>query len=49
MKHGEPQNRSLGLTLPPPNLRPDFEDQAKAFAEGLIDGVLQPVAAGSGD
>ena len=49
MKHGEPQNRSLGLTLPPPNLRPEFEDQAKAFAEVLIDGVLQPVAAGSGD
>jgi menaquinone-dependent protoporphyrinogen IX oxidase len=49
MKQGEPQNRSLGLTLPPPNLRPDFEEQAKTFADGLVDRVLQPVAAGTGE
>ena len=47
MKHGEPQARSLGLKLPPPNLKPDFEKQAKSFADGLVDRVLQPVPAGT--
>jgi hypothetical protein len=32
----------------PPNLRDDFEQQAKAFVDGLVDGVLeQPAAAGA--
>ena len=44
MKHGEPQKRSMGLKLPPPNLRPDYEEQASTFADGLVDRVLQPVA-----
>ena len=44
MKHGEPQQRSLGLKLPPPNLRPDFEEQASTFVDGLVDRVLPPVA-----
>jgi menaquinone-dependent protoporphyrinogen IX oxidase len=47
MKHGEPQERVLGLKMPAPNLRPDFEEQAKTFADGLVDSVLQPVAAGA--
>ena len=48
MKHGEPQERVMGLKLPTPNLQPDFEKQAKTFADGLVDRVLQPVAAGTG-
>ncbi len=48
MKHGEPQERILGLQMPAPNLKPDFEEQAKGFADGLVDRVLQPVAAGPG-
>jgi menaquinone-dependent protoporphyrinogen IX oxidase len=47
MKHGEPQERVLGLKMPAPNLKPDFEEQAKTFADGLVDSVLQPVAAGA--
>ena len=43
MKHGEPQAHSVGLKLPPPNLKPDFEAQAKTFADGLVDSVLRPV------
>jgi hypothetical protein len=48
MKHGEPQARVFGLKMYPPNLRDDFEQQAKAFVDGLVDGVLeQPAAAGA--
>ena len=47
MKHGEPQQRVMGLKMPPPNLKPDFEEQAKTFADGLVDSVVrQPIAAG---
>jgi menaquinone-dependent protoporphyrinogen IX oxidase len=49
MKHGEPQERVMGLKMPAPNLKPDFEEQAKTFADGLVDRVLQPVAAGTGE
>ena len=49
MKHGEPQERVMGLKMPAPNLRPDFEEQAKTFADGLVDKVLRPVAAGTGE
>jgi flavodoxin len=48
MKHGEPQNRAMGLKIPPPNLEPDFEQQAKTFVDGLVDRVLRPVTAGAG-
>jgi menaquinone-dependent protoporphyrinogen IX oxidase len=47
MKLGKPQERSMGLKLPPPNLKPDFEEQAKTFADGLVDRVLQPASAGT--
>ena len=40
MRHGEPQQRVMGLRMPPPNLKPDFEEQARAFAEGVADEVL---------
>ena len=39
MKHGEPQDRVMGLKMPPPNLKPDFEHQARAFAKTLADGL----------
>jgi flavodoxin len=46
MKHGEPQARVFRLSMPPPNLKPDFEDQARSFVDGVVDQVLhQPVAA----
>src|SRR3954453_8790562 len=49
MKHGSAQKSIWGLKMPPPNLQPDFEQQAKAFAGGLADAVLQqPVAADGG-
>src|SRR3954468_1159237 len=49
MKHGAAQKSIWGLKMPPPNLQPDFEQQAKAFAGGLADAVLQqPVAADGG-
>ena len=48
MKHGEPQARVMGLKMYPPNLKPDFEEQARSFVDGLVDGVLrQPTAAGA--
>ena len=40
MKHGEPKERFLGVRMPPPNLGPDFEEQARAFVDGLAAGVL---------
>ena len=39
MKHGEGQKRSMGLKLPPPNLKPDFEEQARTFANQLANGL----------
>ena len=46
MKHGEPQERVMGLKMPPPNLKPDFEDQARSFVDGVVDEVFdRPMAA----
>jgi len=46
MRHGEPQERVFGLKMYPPNLKPDFEEQARAFVDGLADGALmQPLGA----
>ena len=46
MKHGEPQERVIGLKMPPPNLKPDFEDQARSFVDGVVDEVFdRPIAA----
>ena len=39
MKHGEAQERVFGLKMPPPNLKPDFEEQARSFADGVADQV----------
>jgi len=37
MKHGEPQARFFGMSMPPPNLKPDFGDQARAFVDEILD------------
>jgi len=48
MRHGEPKERFLGVRMPPPNLGPDFEEQARSFVDGLADGVLrQPLGVGA--
>ena len=40
MKHGKPQERIFGMKMPPPNLKPDFEEQARSVVDRLVDGVL---------
>ena len=40
MKHGEPQERVFGLEMSPPNLKPDFEEQARSFIAGVLDRVV---------
>jgi menaquinone-dependent protoporphyrinogen IX oxidase len=40
---GEMRERSLGIKIPPTNLKPDFGDQAQAFANKLAD-TLAPSA-----
>src|SRR5262245_47310669 len=40
MKHGEPQKRVMLMPMPPPNLKPDFEEQATAFVDGVLDKAL---------
>ena len=46
MKHGEPQERVFGLKMYPPNLKPDFEEQARTFVDGIVDEVFnRPTAA----
>jgi menaquinone-dependent protoporphyrinogen IX oxidase len=45
---GEMRERSLGIKIPPTNLKPDFGEQASAFANELADkisGKAQPAAA----
>jgi len=43
---GEMRERSLGIKIPPTNLKPDFGDQAAAFANKLADGVDLPAPLG---
>src|SRR5205809_4302484 len=40
MKHGKPQERVFGMKMPPPNLKPDFDEQARSVVDRLVDGVL---------
>ena len=40
MKHGTPQERILGMRMPPPNLKPDFDTQARAFAARVADNAF---------
>jgi menaquinone-dependent protoporphyrinogen IX oxidase len=37
--HGENRERYLGVKIPPTNLKPDFGEQARAFANQLADGL----------
>jgi len=36
---GENRERYLGVKIPPTNLKPDYLEQARAFATGLADGL----------
>ena len=45
MKRGEPRERILGVRMPPPNLKPDFEQQARSFVDRIAD---QPSGAPGG-
>lgn len=35
MKHGVPQERALGMSLPPSNLQPSYDRQAREFVQSL--------------
>jgi hypothetical protein len=43
---GEMRERALGLKIPPTNLKPDFGDQASAFANQLADTLAPEARAG---
>lgn len=45
---GENRERYLGVKIPPTNLKPDYLEQARAFATGLADGLLGDGRSGSG-
>src|SRR5262245_11713983 len=47
MKHGEAQERVFGMKMPPPNLQPDFPDQARSFINRVADRAL--AAKGTGE
>ena len=36
MKHGEAQKRVMLMPMPPPNLKPDFEEQATSFVDDVL-------------
>jgi hypothetical protein len=38
---GENRERYLGVKIPPSNLKPDYAEEARAFAAGLADGIAQ--------
>ena len=37
MRLGKPKERAMGMQLPPPNLKPDFEQQAREFIDRVLD------------
>jgi hypothetical protein len=45
---GEMRERALGIKIPPTNLKPDFGDQAEAFANQLVDTLKLPQQGGEG-
>src|SRR5947207_3745047 len=45
---GEMRERSLGIKIPPTNLKPDFGDQTRAFANKLADNLGAPQTATGG-
>ena len=42
---GEMRERYLGVRIPPTNLKPDFVDEARRFANRLADGLALPTSA----
>ena len=42
MRKNEPRRRYFGMPLPRPNLKADFAEQAKLYADQLADKVLSP-------
>ena len=40
MKHGEDRERAFGLKIPPSNLQPGFDREARSFIDGVADQVL---------
>jgi hypothetical protein len=48
MKHGEPQERVMGMKMPPPNLKPDYKEQSRRFVDGLVGSVLERSPAPAG-
>ena len=50
MKRGEARERILGVKMPKPNLKPDFEQQARTFIDRVaIKSADRPVALASAD
>jgi len=45
---GEMRERSLGIKIPPTNLKPDFRNQADAFANQIADRLGRPTLTGDG-
>jgi menaquinone-dependent protoporphyrinogen IX oxidase len=41
MFFGGPRGHFLGIPLPKPNLKPDYEEQARSFADGLVGTVTE--------
>jgi menaquinone-dependent protoporphyrinogen IX oxidase len=47
MFFGGPRGHFLGIPLPKPNLKPDYEEQTRSFVDGVVDQVFgQPADAG---
>jgi len=37
MQTGETREKVIGIKVPPSNLQPGFDEQARAFARGLVE------------
>ena len=49
MFFGGPRGHFLGIKLPAPNLKPGYEEQARSFADTLLDCVVGAPAAACGE
>jgi menaquinone-dependent protoporphyrinogen IX oxidase len=47
MKHGEAQQRVLGLRMPPPSLQPNYAEQARKFVGEVVSQALVRTASGT--
>ena len=48
MKHGEAAERVLGMKMPPPNLQPEFDQQARSFVDEVVDRAIERPGAAVG-